>query len=82
MNLETIEKAEEAYNARNYSTSLAHYRTILQEEPNRIHALYYAAESARRLRSYKLAERYFEDIPNTEKKEFAENFKVKANSQD
>lgn len=63
-----LKKAQEAYNARNYSTSLAHYRTILSEEPNRLDALYYAAESARRLRSYKLAEQYFETIPDTEKR--------------
>lgn len=62
-----LKKAQEAYNARNYSTSLAHYRTILSEEPNRLDALYFAAESARRLRSYKLAEKYFESIPDTEK---------------
>jgi hypothetical protein len=40
----------------------------LSEEPNRLDALYFAAESARRLRSYKLAEKYFESIPEEEKR--------------
>jgi len=63
-----LKKADEAYNTRNYSTALAHYRTVLQEEPERIDVLYAAAESARRLRSYKLAERYYEMIPDAEKR--------------
>lgn len=58
-----LNKAAEAYEARNYSSALAYYQIILEEEGDRIDALYYAAESARYLRSYRLSEEYYSKIP-------------------
>ncbi len=64
-----VSKAEEAYEVRNYSSALAYYEIVLDEESDRLDALYYGGLSAHNLRSYKVAEEYFERIPEAERKE-------------
>lgn len=64
-----VSKAEEAYAARNYSSALAYYEIVLDEESERLDALYYGGLSAHHLRSYKVAEEYFERIPESERRD-------------
>jgi len=63
-----ISKAEEAFEERNYSSALAYYQIILEEEPERLDALYYGGLSALYLRSYRVAEDYLERIPLDDRK--------------
>jgi tetratricopeptide (TPR) repeat protein len=63
-----VSKAEEAYEDRNFSSALAYYQIVLEEEPDRLDALYYGGLSAHYLRSYRIAEEYLHRIPMDERR--------------
>lgn len=60
-------KATEAYSERNYSEALAYYKVLLEIDPDRTDALFYAGESGLKMRAFHVAEVMFERIPDTSK---------------
>jgi outer membrane protein OmpA-like peptidoglycan-associated protein len=59
-------KADAAFERKDYNTALAHYLTILQDEPERADIYWKTAESARLTRHFLTAEKYFEALMKTE----------------
>ncbi len=55
-------KAEAAFELKDYNTALAHYMTILNDEPERTDLYWKTAESARITRRFEIAEKYYEAI--------------------
>ena len=55
-------KADAAYELKDYNTALAHYLTILNDEPNRADLYWKTAESARITRHFAVAEKYYEAL--------------------
>jgi tetratricopeptide (TPR) repeat protein len=64
-----MSKGMEAYKSENFSSALAYFQVVIEEAGGRTDALFYAGESARRMRSYNLAEKYLTDIPEEERRE-------------
>ena len=58
-------KADEAFELKDYNTALSHYLTILNDEPNRSDLYWKTAESARMTRHFVLAEKYYEAFSKT-----------------
>ncbi len=59
-------KADYAFEIRDYNTALAHYMTILKDEPQRADIYWKTAEAARLTRHYTAAEKYYEALSNTD----------------
>ena len=55
-------KADSAFAIKDYNTALAHYMTILNDEPNRVDLYWNTAEAARITRRFDVAERYYEAL--------------------
>ncbi len=62
-------RGESAFKQGNYSSALAYYQVVIEETGQRTDALFYAGESARQIRSFVLAEKYFSAIPEEERRE-------------
>lgn len=62
-----LSKGLDAYQAKNYSSALAYFQVVVEEAGERPDALFYGGESARQMRSYQLAEKYLEAIPEEER---------------
>ncbi len=55
-------KADAAFELKDYNTALAHYMTILNDEPDRTDLYWKTAESARITRRFDVAEKYYEAV--------------------
>ncbi len=55
-------KADAAFEIKDYNTALAHYTTILNDEPERSDLYWKTAESARMTRRFAIAERYYQAL--------------------
>jgi tetratricopeptide (TPR) repeat protein len=62
-------KGATAFQSNNFSSALAYYQVVIEESGERLDALYFAAESARQMRAYSVAEEYFEAIPPEDRRE-------------
>lgn len=61
-------KAETAFQHLNFSSALAYYNVLLEIDPNRLDARYYAAESARRINAFQTAASHYNRIPQEDRK--------------
>jgi outer membrane protein OmpA-like peptidoglycan-associated protein len=59
-------KADYAFELRDYNTALAHYMTILKDEPQRADLYWKTAEAARLTRHYAAAEKYYEALSKSD----------------
>ena len=55
-------KADAAFELKDYNTALAHYMTVLNDEPDRSDLYWKTAESARITRRFDIAEKYYEAV--------------------
>jgi outer membrane protein OmpA-like peptidoglycan-associated protein len=55
-------KADAAFEIKDYNTALAHYLTILNDEPDRADLYWNTAEAARNIRHFVVAEKYYEAL--------------------